>query len=234
MGRRQPVSASDIRPRLIITGCDMRYDIDGFGNTSRAAGPRWRDPRRDDPRGGLHLADVRPAAFGRDRALARISASTLTNLDLFPLNGVTLGRTSMAELRRLGHRSRYIDDQTGEPFRCYQVDGINFWYLDGNVAESVFLAHGTPIPERWRTLGFSWTHSFDHYGELLRRLGFDVVVTRQPATRWFSDRRSFSAELEGRRQGDIGLRIKLDFDFGDGTKAGDIETLYSIDVAVAG
>ena len=182
---------------------------------------------------GLHGLDYRPALADGGGVFDRFPALTLANIDLFPLNGVTLGRTTIAELSELGQRSRYVDDQTGEPFRCYQVDGVNFWYLDGDVAESVFLAHGTAIPERWRKIGFSWVHSYDRYAELLRMLGFDVVVTRQPTTRWFSGRRSFSAELEGHRAGLIDLRIKLDFDFGEGTTAGDIDTLYSIDVAVS-
>ena len=181
----------------------------------------------------LYGLDYRPALADREGVFDRFPALSLANIDLFPLNGVTLGRTTIAELSKLGQRSRYIDEQTGEPFRCYQVDGINFWYLDGDVAESVFLAHGTAIPEKWRKLGFSWVHAYSQYAELLRMLGFDVTVTREPTTRWFSGRRSFSAELEGRRQGPVGLRIKLDFDFGEGVGADDIDTLYSIDVAVA-
>lgn len=181
---------------------------------------------------GLYGIDYRPALADRESMIERFPALSLANIDLFPLNGVTLGRTTIAELNRLGQRSRYVDDQTGEPFRCYQVGGINFWYQDGDVAESVFLSHGTTIPEKWRKHGFSWVHSFEYYGDLLRSLGFELTVTRQPTTRWFSGRRSFSAELEGRRSGLIGLRIKLDFDFGEGTKPSDIDTLYSIDVAV--
>lgn len=181
---------------------------------------------------GSHGLDYRPTSANHRNAFDGFPALALANVDLFPLNGVTLGRTTVVELSTLGHRSRYIDDQTGEPFRCYQVDGINFWYLDGDVAESVFLAHGTAIPEKWRKLGVSWAHSYNRYEGLLRLLGFEVTVTRQPTTRWFSGRRSFSAELEGRRQAAVGLRIKLDFDFGDGVGPDDIDTLYSIDVAV--
>ncbi len=225
---------ADIRQEQI----DWEFRRDDAAHEQRAVEARHehgKEPARSgDVSGlaGLYGLDYQPALADRDRGLDRFPALTLANIDLFPLNGVTLGQTTIAELSQLGQRSRYIDDQTGEPFRCYQVGGINFWYLDGDVADSVFLSHGTTIPEKWRKLGFSWVHSFDRYGELLRTLGFDVAVTRASTTRWFSGRRSFSAELEGRRKGPVDLRIKLDFDFGEGTTAEDIDTLYSIDVAI--
>jgi hypothetical protein len=60
---------------------------------------------------------------------------------LFPLHGVTLGKTTLAELRELGKRTTSISENTHEPYKCYEINDLDFWYQN-EVADHSILLNG--------------------------------------------------------------------------------------------
>ena len=144
---------------------------------------------------------------------------------LFPLCGVTLGKTTVDELAKLGSRTKYIDEDTGQPYRCYEVNGLDFWYDDGQFAEHMYLTYTKAMPELWEKAGFRWELSFNDWIKLFSKLGWVVNVTKKPIIDNYDGHQSFAAELEV-VSGII--ELKLAFRYSRGTTVDSLGTLYSL------
>jgi hypothetical protein len=155
--------------------------------------------------------------------------SSAAERDLFPLYGVTLGKTTVEELAQLGERSRSIDKGTGAPYAYYVIQETNFWYNESGVADSVYIARGVyPIPERWKALGFDWAISYRQWLELVRRLGYAITAQEPPRIVKYEGHDSFSATIVAAKEG--WHAVTLNFDYNEGTGADSRRTLYSINV----
>ena len=116
------------------------------------------------------VAPLAAAAYKRETAPLPSSSG-----DLFPLYGVTLGKTTVDEIARLGERTPSIDKDTGEPYKCYRVQGYSFWYDEKtNIVNSIYTTRLESMPAKWAELGFSWEKSYTEWCETLRSLGFSV------------------------------------------------------------
>src|SRR5262249_27503548 len=71
----------------------------------------------------IRVTETSPAAAGSDDGSADPGSGDALTM-LFPLFGVTLGTTTVKELGRLGKRTSTIDDSTGEPYECYEINGL--------------------------------------------------------------------------------------------------------------
>lgn len=112
------------------------------------------------------------AEWGRSAEMGQLRPA------LFPLYGVTLGKTTVDELARLG--TTEIDSSTGKPFKYYEINGIKFWYDCSKVAKVIYITHLEPLPEQWEALGFDWHISYNQWISLLNLLGFSVKINRKP------------------------------------------------------
>jgi len=123
-------------------------------------------------------APLAAAAYKPNREttpLPSVSGLAPVSGDLFPLFGVTLGKTTVDEIARLGQRTPSIDESTGEPYHCYRVLGCSFWYNEEtSVVNSIYIRRRESMPGKWAELGFSWEKSSSEWFETLRRLGFSV------------------------------------------------------------
>jgi len=149
---------------------------------------------------------------------------------LFPLYGITLGKTPEAELQRLGVRSKN-NDTDGQPYKYYTIQGQNFWYENG-VARHMYLVHTGAMPEQWRALGFDWNHSFRRWVEVLQGLGCSISFAKPPKTvpHYSGKHMSFEAELAAITPCESRYQIRLNFNYGNGTQVDDPDTLYSLSV----
>jgi len=148
---------------------------------------------------------------------------------LFPLYGVTLGRTTERELTGMGRHATGKDDR-GQVFKYYVISGMNFWYENG-VANSIYVTNSDPLPTQWRALGFSWELSYAKWIALFAQRGFEVQEVTPPGTipHFSGSRMTFSAEIVVIWREESGeYPIRFVFNYGEGTTAKDSDTLYSI------
>jgi hypothetical protein len=151
--------------------------------------------------------------------------------DLFPLYGVTLGETTVDQLARLGARAGSINKETGRPHEYFVINGTNFWYHGGSVAESIYIARGIhQIPEPWKALGFDWNFSYNQWISLLQRLAYSVRIEEPPQVVRDGDHDSFRARVSAVKRQRVAIEIELDFNYSRGTTTDSPGTLYSITV----
>jgi hypothetical protein len=181
----------------------------------------------------LYPGDRFCGACGRPVSTQQQAHATENASDLFPLYGVTLGETTTRQLAQLGQRARLIDKNTGAPYQCYVIHGIDFWYDKAGIAESMYLVRSSdPIPEQWRTLSFDWEISYNQWLILLQRLGYSITVKVPPHVVKYSGHDSLSAKITATKQTHIPVKIELDFNYSEGTKTDSKGTLYSIRVSI--
>ena len=154
--------------------------------------------------------------------------------DLFPLCGVTLGKTTVQELARLGARATGGKTKRRASYNYYVIDGNNFWYSEeSGIATHMYIAKGVYlIPKQWQTLGFDWRHPYNDWFGLLQRLGFSITVEEAPRVVKYRGQDSFNAKLRAVRQTKMPLIIELGFNYSDQTKPDSQGMLYSMTVKI--
>jgi len=184
---------------------------------------------------GAQIGNFLNSIFGNSEKSSASStqntATSGTNL-LFPADGVTLGKTTVNELMRMGTRSRYIDDETSQPYLYYEVKGIEVWYDEKtNLADHYYIVNYERLPDKWVSTGMSFENSYDQWLDYARRYNLGVKVEKSPQKGSYDGHSTFVAELvfsyiaEG-----VLYEIELNFNYSDGDKSSDRNTLYSIRV----
>jgi len=158
---------------------------------------------------------------------------TSTNL-LFPCDGVTLGKTTVKELEKLGTRTTKINSRTNKPNNYYIVKGQNVWYDErSGLASHYHIVHNGALPEKWVLLGMSFENSYDQWLDFAKVNKLDTLVVKKPKKEIYDGHDTFVAILELLYKADgLSYKIKLDFSYLEGTTTSDNNTLYSIGVEV--
>lgn len=99
------------------------------------------------------------------------SGTGLTYDDLFPLYGVSLDKSTQADLRRMGHK---VEDKQDGDFVCW-INSARFWTFDddSNIFEQVSIS-ASALPDPWKELGFDASLSDEQFAVLLKEYGFEV------------------------------------------------------------
>lgn len=147
---------------------------------------------------------------------------------LFPLEGVTLGKTTVEELARLGKRPDK-NIYKGIWHNFFVVNGVNFFHYEGNIAKGMSMTKYDKMPLPWQKLGFDFGLSYDGWLKLFASLGWEVKVLRQPkVVKYdFQKHNSLNAEVVA-TSGEIEMRLVFDNGTGETTAASG--TLYSLGV----
>jgi zinc ribbon protein len=178
----------------------------------------------------LYPGDLFCGMCGHPISTPQTEEANESDIDLFPLYGVTLGKTTVEQLARLGVRTSQIDKNTGKPYQYFVINGTNFWYNDSGIAHYMYIARGIyPIPEKWRALGFDWDISYNQWINLLERLGYSVTIAEPPHIVIWQGHDSFSAKIVAIKGT---IKIELGFDYSEGTTTDSKGTLYNISVSV--
>jgi hypothetical protein len=149
---------------------------------------------------------------------------------LFPVYGITLGTTTMDEIKSMG-------------FKCRSEDGLNrcfvnmLWFSDNTgdgVADEVYVVEGSGLPDAWQeTFQFSFDHSYDKWLGLLNEHGFGKNITKEPDVVLYQDRKTLTAQMIASTDLEY-LNIMLTFDYGnedgDGYETTSPRSLYSITI----
>jgi hypothetical protein len=150
---------------------------------------------------------------------------------LFPLYGITLGKTTVSEIAARGSRAA-TDDDSGEPYLYYEVNGLDFWYdEESNIVDSMYITYTHPLPEPWKKLGFDWQKSYEQWLQLLQSLGYLTQITEEPHIQQWDGHDSFCAEIVARDPSLYVEEITLGFQFKPGTTRSR-GTLYRMSINV--
>jgi len=177
------------------------------------------------------LKQVKPIPLKKDSTTVEITVPKRENCQLFPLYGITLGKTTVSELKKVGKHATNKDDN-GDFYNYYIVGHYNFWY-GKEFAERMYITRSSKMPSLWRNCGFHWGKSYKDWKSLMEELDFAVTISRKPKTETYNNHRSFNAELKCQKQlNGNKITFYIDFAYSKGTRTNSRDTLYSISVNV--
>jgi hypothetical protein len=160
------------------------------------------------------------------------SSTANSHSSLYPIYGVILGETSANKLAKIGRRTEALNKDTGEPYHCYDVNGLDFWCNDtSKIVERLHVANGgEPLPKEWQKLGLRWENSYDEWLLSLRSMGYSIQIKEDPSIGEWRGHDCLSAEVIARKKGPHPHEIELDFNYGRGTTTASKDTLFQITV----
>lgn len=112
--------------------------------------------------------------------------------DLFPVSGITLGKTTVAELIKMETVDYNLKKET-EGF--VQLDFIEFGYED-RIFTTLRIDNRGPMPVIWKNAGFQWSLSYQSWINLLEGLGFKIKTIQAPTLQIKDGHMVFECELE--------------------------------------
>ena len=199
-----------------------KYELDKFGRYKYSYYQKYKKNQTFNKYNKLQM-------FKKDRDLSAISSQIESDNLLFPLYKVTLGKTSVNELARLGKINKYVDDETGRPLIRFYINGILFWCENG-VANRFYINHRDPMPEKWKKLDFNWDKSYKEWLYLLDDLGYFIKVIKPPQVGVYDGHESFEAEIEAFNQKEMDIKIEFCFKYSKEITTFSKGTLYTIRV----
>lgn len=147
--------------------------------------------------------------------------------DLFPLYGVTLGKTTWEQARELGGKE-IVDDKIGAI--CCDIDNIHYIYNGDILDEIYWMEDYRDFPEPWKSKGFNWDNSYDEWLDLFKRLGCKIEKDEEPRQEMFNGRMTLRGWFDAISP-DGTLSFYMRFDCGEkGYYTSSPNTLYSISV----
>ena len=153
--------------------------------------------------------------------------------EFFPVNGVTLGKTTWKEVEKMGSIVEILEKGPG---RRANVEGVPFGDNDGTgVFTTAFWSRfGNDFPLSWRLKRFSFDLSYDEWMEVFKTLGFSITVTKQPCQKEFLGQDTLSARFEALSSDGL-LLFEMHFDYGkDGYYTSSPKTLFCVFVTYKG
>jgi len=146
--------------------------------------------------------------------------------ELFPIYGVTLGKSTREDLIKLAGKKDRKND-------FYTIKGQRFWFdEEGKYSSSMYMTTSEEMPKKWMDLGFSWYLSYNQWLALLRKLGFTVTVAEPPEIQKYEGHDSFHALVNAVKLTGIPVQLTLDFSYSEETSADAESTLYSISITL--
>ncbi|MBR5965948.1 MAG: CHAT domain-containing protein [Treponema sp.] len=153
------------------------------------------------------------------KALARLDgvSASAGGRWLFPLYGCELGKTTVEELARKGKKD--------PKYKCYEINGQNFWFFGGKVFDSMYITKYGWIPE-WKQIGYNPELSYEGWISFLKSVGYTVTIQEAPSVQ----KGSFAAKISASKSTPIKHELRLNFNYSNKTKTSDSGTLYSLNV----
>ncbi len=152
---------------------------------------------------------------------------------LFPLWGITPGKTTWKDAENMGHK---VEIYEKGPNRFTNVNSVYFWDHDGiGIFNYIYWVHfNCDYPDYWKSLGFSWDNSYDEWMSLFKRFGYEIKVRKEPTLGEWRGNRTLSANFSALSR-DKAFEFVLDFDYGEnGCLTTSPKTAYSIKIMYNG
>lgn len=147
----------------------------------------------------------------------------------FPVYGVTIGKTTVNDLKARGFTIKTIDSGA---HNC-SVKDFTFWDHDkDDVFEWLYITDSDVLPDEWeQNLGVSWNMSYNQIISKFKALGFTISIDKAPVVKKFNGRNTLSADITA-ASNDGRLEIDFDFDYGndngEGYSTDSKNSLYSM------
>jgi hypothetical protein len=144
---------------------------------------------------------------------------------LFPLFGISLGRSTVEDIEKLKYKCTRIESGS----RYCDVEDLDFWDHDHDrIVESVYLVSSDHLPDKWQNeFGFSFDKSYDEWMEALADDKFHVVIVVAPHV--VEDALVAAVDIYSEMDS---VKIRLEFAFGnsegEGYETSSPRSLYGI------
>ena len=150
--------------------------------------------------------------------------------DFFPILGITLGKTTWEQARKLGGKED-IDEDTGEIY--FDIENVHFidFYNNIKTLTDIYWEESyRDFPDSWKSKGFYWENSYDAWLEVFKRLGYKIEIENEPEQKTHDGRITLSGSFEALSP-DGTLSFHMDFRYGKkGHFTSSPSTLYSMSV----
>ena len=146
--------------------------------------------------------------------------SSSGSLQLFPVWGITLGNTTVSDMKRLG----FTVEPQSSGANYSRVHSIQFWdHSKDGVYETIYFPVSTTAPDLWTSQGLNGSLSYNEYIRFFTSRGFTYKVTKEPQVKKWQNRNTLSANLMF-YSNDGNYSFEIDFDYGNDNGEG-----YSVD-----
>ena len=146
--------------------------------------------------------------------------SSSGSLQLFPVWGITLGNTTVSDMKRLG----FTVEPQSSGANYSRVHSIQFWdHSKDGVYETIYFPVSTTAPDLWTSQGLNGSLSYNEYIRFFTSRGFTYKVTKEPQVKKWQNRNTLSANLMF-YSNDGNYSFEIDFDYGNDNGEG-----YTVD-----
>ena len=112
--------------------------------------------------------------------------------ELFPVSGITLGKTTVTELLSVEKNKQ---DLMIESEGFFQLDSMEFGYKE-QIFTTLEIKKNSPMPVIWADIGFQWSLSYQSWISLLEELGFKLKIIQPPTIQMKEGWSVFEGEFE--------------------------------------
>ena len=174
----------------------------------------------------LNKPSVFPANDVRVTSVYSMPAVRRGFSDFFPVYGVTIGRSTIADVKALDY---IVDVNRNKHYARVEQIFVSDHDKDG-VFERLSMDHSIPMPEKWEKLGLDWRLSYDEWLVLFQKMGFTVEHLQAPTVVEYSGRNTLSAVFIATAP-DRTFTMTLTFNYGEeGYTTQSKATLSSINI----
>ena len=146
--------------------------------------------------------------------------SSSGSLQLFPVWGITLGNTTVSDMKRLG----FTVEPQSSGANYSRVHSIQFWdHSKDGVYETIYFPVSTTAPDLWTSQGLNGSLSYNEFIRFFTSRGFTYKVTKEPQVKKWQNRNTLSANLMF-YSNDGNYSFEVDFDYGNDNGEG-----YTVD-----
>ena len=164
---------------------------------------------------GNTVASSRPATTSS-------SAGSASYSKLFPLWGITFGKTTIDDVQRMGYSV-----ESDKKYKRVKVNKVSFydWGFKGTINYMGWFHGEQDFPAEWKQLGFNWTNSYDEWMSVFKKMGCTIEVTDAPHNDTGNGRTFLRAEFYATTP-DGKIMFDMSFSYGDnGAKTSSPSTL---------
>jgi len=150
---------------------------------------------------------------GEAASTSSTGTGTSTNIfdRIFPVYGITLGKTTISQAQAMG----YTIESSDSGYKTAKAYDVTFWdFNKDNIFDYVTFYEYKQVPESIRNLGLNWNMSYNQMLAKFKELGFAVKVTEQPTTEKWENRKTLKAKFEAISQ-DKKFKVIVAFAYGN-------------------
>ena len=153
-----------------------------------------------------------------------VRAEEVITPDLFPVSGVTLGKTTLGQLPATRN---WELEQEIEGSGTLWLDSLEFGYIEGLLV-SLELTKDSPMPVLWGKAGFDWSLPYQSWIGLLEKMGFTVNPIQAPTLQMEVDHPVMEARFEAFQPSQFPTVFTFSFTENQGLGSDSQDTLYKI------